>query len=63
MIHVPDGHVRFYDDDHWWPRTPTQQAAEKAYREAFMTAAREAAQWDAVDQAAICLSTPSKALD
>jgi len=53
MIHVPEGHVRFYEDGPWWPRTPTQQAAEQAYREAFMSAAHEAAQWDEVDEGAI----------
>jgi hypothetical protein len=53
MITVPDGHVRFYEDGPWWPQTPTQQAAEQAYREAFLAAAHEAARWDKVDEAAI----------
>jgi AAA domain len=53
MLNVPDGHVRFYEDGPDWPRTPVQQAAERAYREAFLAAAREAARWDKVDEAAI----------
>lgn len=53
MINVPAGHVRFYEDGPWWPQTPTQQAAEQAYREAFLAAAHEAARWDKVDEAAI----------
>jgi hypothetical protein len=53
MIHLPAGRVRFYEDGPWWPKTPTQQAAEAAYREAFLKAAREAATWIKVDEVAI----------
>ena len=53
MIHIPAGYTQFYEDGPWWPQTPTQQLAEHAYREAFLAAAREAAGWIKVDQAAI----------
>lgn len=53
MITTPAGHVRFYEDGPWFPKTPTQQAAEHAYREAFLRAAREAAHWTEIDEAAI----------
>ena len=53
MMQVPQGHVRFYEDGPWLSCTPQQQAAEQAYREAFMAAAREAVKWDEVDEAAI----------
>jgi len=53
MITTPAGHVRFYEDGPWFPKTPTQQAAEQAYRDAFLKAAREAAQWTEIDEAAI----------
>ena len=53
MYNVPPNHVRFYDDGPDCPQSPERQAAEQAYREAFLTAAREAARWDKVDEAAI----------
>ena len=33
---LPPDTVRFYDDGPDWPRTPDQQQAEFAYREAFL---------------------------
>jgi hypothetical protein len=53
MITLPEGHVRFYEDGPWWPQTPEQQAAERAYREAFLAAANEAASWDKTDEAVL----------
>ena len=41
---VPPNHTRFYADGPDWPQSPEQQAAERAYRDAFLAAAREAGQ-------------------
>ena len=46
MTSLPPAHVRFYEDGPDWPKTPMQIAAEKAYREAFYTAVREASRLD-----------------
>jgi hypothetical protein len=43
MVALPPVHVREYDDSGDFPKTPSQLAAEKAYREAFYNAVCEAA--------------------
>ncbi|MEQ8789519.1 MAG: AAA family ATPase [Pirellulaceae bacterium] len=53
MHHVPPNHTRFYADGPDWPQSPGQQAAEHAYRDAFLAAAREAGQWEKVDHVAL----------
>ncbi|HAN99115.1 MAG TPA: hypothetical protein DCQ98_17535 [Planctomycetaceae bacterium] len=45
--------VRLYDDGPDWPLTPERQAAERAYRDAFLLSARQAAHWKSIDQGAI----------
>jgi hypothetical protein len=50
VLHLPSNHVLLYDDV---PKSPEQQAAERADRDAFLTAAREAARWDKIDEHAI----------
>ena len=52
-MNLPADHVRFYQDGVEWPDTPEKQAAERAYRKAFLGAAREAARWQSLDKAAI----------
>ncbi|MEQ8784808.1 MAG: AAA family ATPase [Pirellulaceae bacterium] len=49
MHHVPPNHVEFYNDTADWPQSQEQQAAERAYRDAFLVAAREAGQWERID--------------
>ncbi len=40
-----EARVLFYNDGPDWPTTPELLAAERAYRDAFLAGAREAAQW------------------
>ena len=53
MTNLPEDLVRFYQDGPDWPQTPEQQDAERAYRDAFLLSAREAAHWTSIDQGAI----------
>lgn len=46
-------HTEFYSDGVEWPTTPLLQAAERAYREAFLKSARQAARWQTVDEKAV----------
>ena len=45
--------LRFYDDGLAFATTPLLQVAERAYHEAFVAAAREAAGWDPFDEGAL----------
>ena len=45
--------LRFYNDNFECATPPLLQAAERAYREAFVVAAREAARWDRFDEGAL----------
>jgi putative DNA primase/helicase len=53
MPNLPEHLVRFYQDGPDWPQTPEQQDAERAYRDAFLLSAREAAHWKSIDKGAI----------
>jgi len=53
MTNLPEDLVRFYEDGPTWPQTPEQQQAERAYRDAFLLSAREAAHWKSIDKGAI----------
>lgn len=53
MRHLPDSLVPWYDDGPDWPRTKERQLAEREYRDAFLNAVCEAAQWSEVDLEAI----------
>src|SRR5262245_47151733 len=46
-------HETFYEDSFEWTTTPQRQSAERAYRRAFVKAAREAAKWAKVDNTVI----------
>ena len=52
-IALPPDTVRFYNDGPDWPTTPLLLDAERAYRSAFVAGAREVANWDSPDSAAI----------
>lgn len=52
-MNLPADHVRLYQDAVEWPDTPEKQVAERAYREAFLGAAREAARWQTFNEKAI----------
>jgi len=53
MVHLPDHLVRFYEDGLLWNRTPEEIAAERAYRQQFLEAARIAGRWKRIDYAAM----------
>lgn len=53
MTNLPDEFVRFYDDGPDWPNTDERQQAERAYRDAFLLSAREAAHWTSINKDAI----------
>ncbi len=50
---LPPNTVRFYEDGPDWPTTPERTEAELAYRESFVAAASEVAEWAAPDKDAI----------
>ncbi|HMO94387.1 MAG TPA: AAA family ATPase [Pirellulaceae bacterium] len=53
LMNLPDDLVPFYDDGPDWPTTDERQQAERAYRDAFLLSAREAAHWTSIDKDAI----------
>lgn len=53
MNNLPDHLVRQYEDGPDWPTTDERQNAERAYRDAFLLSAREAAHWTSIDKDAI----------
>ena len=52
-LNLPDDLVPFYDDGPDWPTTDEREQAERAYRDAFLQSAREAANWTSIDKDAI----------
>ena len=50
---LPPNTVGFYNDGPDWPTTPVLMEAERAYRDAFLVAAREVAGWDTPDLTSI----------
>ncbi len=53
MPSLPDSLVRAYDDGPDWPCTKLRQKAERAYRDAFLEAVRDAARWTTIDHEVI----------
>jgi len=53
MPHLPDHLAQFYEDGILFNQTAEEVAAERAYRKAFLAAAREAGSWKRVNYAAI----------
>ncbi len=53
MIDKADLKKRLYQDGADLPDTPIQQEAERAFREAFLQAAKEAGQWQEPDAKAL----------
>lgn len=53
MTNLRNSLVRQYDDGPDWPTTDERQQAERAYRDAFLHSARQAAHWKSIDKEAI----------
>ena len=46
-------YARFYNDSSGWPHPDCEKEAERAYRDAFLAAAREASEWEFPDVDAV----------